>query len=233
MRRRPIPGLRHAIFPYWPGWRLPEPEPAISLLPGVARQPRKLHMWRSCGFPGASLPPDPSLLSTHIHTIWNNTNRTEMDCTTHRLHNTSKCWIERRNWFSENGSESRDGADEPCLPPDNLPTLPSEGLPVSLRQRDGSGEQIVNILVTRIKTQSCPQTDYFCTVCEESLKEEELQSHLFEGHSAENLQVRAGTDALNQYRSSELQYCQCFLKHTPIHCLPSSMRWCYLTLTIL
>jgi len=32
------------------------------------------------------------------------------------------------------------------------------------------------------------QTDYFCTVCEESLKEEELQSHLFEGHSAENLQ---------------------------------------------
>ena len=80
----PIPGLRHAIFPYWPGWRLPEPEPAISFLPGVARQPRKLHMWRSCGFPGASLPPDPSLLSTHIHTIWNNTNRTEMDCTTHR-----------------------------------------------------------------------------------------------------------------------------------------------------
>ena len=145
----------------------------------------------------------------------------------------NQCWIKRRNWFSENGSESRDGADEPCLPPDNLPTLPSEGLPVSLRQRDGSGEQIVNILVTRIKTQSCPQTDYFCTVCEESLKEEELQSHLFEGHSAENLQVRAGTDALNQYRSSELQYCQCFLKHTPIHCLPSSMRWCYLTLTIL
>ena len=34
------------------------------------------------------------------------------------------------------------------------------------------------------------QTDYFCTVCEESLKEDQLQSHLFEGHSAENLQVR-------------------------------------------
>ena len=33
------------------------------------------------------------------------------------------------------------------------------------------------------------QTDYFCTVCEESLKEDQLQSHLFEGHSAENLQV--------------------------------------------
>merc|ERR1719228_1376580 len=32
------------------------------------------------------------------------------------------------------------------------------------------------------------QTDYFCTVCEESLKEDQLQSHLFEGHSAENLQ---------------------------------------------
>ena len=38
MRRRPIPGLRHAIFPYWPGWRLPEPEPAISFLPGVGGQ---------------------------------------------------------------------------------------------------------------------------------------------------------------------------------------------------
>ena len=34
------------------------------------------------------------------------------------------------------------------------------------------------------------QTDYFCTVCEESLTEDQLQSHLFETHSAENLQVR-------------------------------------------
>ena len=33
------------------------------------------------------------------------------------------------------------------------------------------------------------QTDYFCTVCESSLKEEDLQCHLFDGHSAENLQV--------------------------------------------
>ena len=33
------------------------------------------------------------------------------------------------------------------------------------------------------------QTDYFCTVCEECLKEDQLQSHLFETHSAENLQV--------------------------------------------
>ena len=33
------------------------------------------------------------------------------------------------------------------------------------------------------------QTDYFCTVCEEGLKEDQLQSHLFETHSAENLQV--------------------------------------------
>ena len=40
-----------------------------------------------------------------------------------------------------------------------------------------------------VTTLSHPQTDYFCTVCEESLKEEELQSHLFDGHSAENLQV--------------------------------------------
>ena len=34
------------------------------------------------------------------------------------------------------------------------------------------------------------QTDYFCTICEESLKEDQLQSHLFETHSAENLQVK-------------------------------------------
>lgn len=32
------------------------------------------------------------------------------------------------------------------------------------------------------------QTDYFCTVCEQSLKEDQLQSHLFDTHSAENLQ---------------------------------------------
>ena len=33
------------------------------------------------------------------------------------------------------------------------------------------------------------QTDYFCTVCEECLTEDQLQSHLFETHSAENLQA--------------------------------------------
>ena len=33
------------------------------------------------------------------------------------------------------------------------------------------------------------QTDYFCTVCEECLTEDQLQSHLFETHSAENLPV--------------------------------------------
>ena len=32
------------------------------------------------------------------------------------------------------------------------------------------------------------QTDYFCTLCESYLKEEELQSHLFEGHQAENVE---------------------------------------------
>ncbi|XP_023338897.1 uncharacterized protein LOC111709457 isoform X2 [Eurytemora carolleeae] len=31
------------------------------------------------------------------------------------------------------------------------------------------------------------QADYFCTVCEESLKESQLQDHLFQGHSALNL----------------------------------------------
>ena len=31
------------------------------------------------------------------------------------------------------------------------------------------------------------QTDYFCTVCDAYLKEEQLQSHLFEGHKADNL----------------------------------------------
>ena len=33
------------------------------------------------------------------------------------------------------------------------------------------------------------QTDYFCTVCEECLTEDQLQSHLFETHGAENLPV--------------------------------------------
>ena len=40
------------------------------------------------------------------------------------------------------------------------------------------------------------QTDYFCTVCEESLKEDQLQSHLFETHSAENLQVESTDDKI-------------------------------------
>ena len=30
------------------------------------------------------------------------------------------------------------------------------------------------------------QTDYFCTLCEAFLKEEELQAHLFDGHQAED-----------------------------------------------
>ena len=69
-------------------------------------------------------------------------------------------------------------------------------------------------------TQPSPQTDYFCTVCEESLKEEELQSHLFEGHSAENLQVSwrvewlaaVSSSGREQMRSidTDLQY-HCFL----------------------
>ena len=33
------------------------------------------------------------------------------------------------------------------------------------------------------------QTDYFCTVCEECLTEDQLQSHLFETHCAENQPV--------------------------------------------
>ena len=38
MRRRPIPGSRHAIFPSWPGWRLlAEPEPAILPPASLAR----------------------------------------------------------------------------------------------------------------------------------------------------------------------------------------------------
>ena len=31
------------------------------------------------------------------------------------------------------------------------------------------------------------QTDYFCTICDSYLKEEQLQTHLFDGHRAENL----------------------------------------------
>ena len=30
------------------------------------------------------------------------------------------------------------------------------------------------------------QTDYFCTLCDAFLKEEELQAHLFDGHQAED-----------------------------------------------
>ena len=43
------------------------------------------------------------------------------------------------------------------------------------------------------------QTDYFCTVCEESLTEDQLQSHLFDTHSAENLQVSPQSSPHPQY----------------------------------
>ena len=36
------------------------------------------------------------------------------------------------------------------------------------------------------------QTDYFCTICEQSLTEDQLQTHLFDTHCAENLQVGTG-----------------------------------------
>lgn len=42
------------------------------------------------------------------------------------------------------------------------------------------------------------QTDYFCTLCDAFLKEEELQAHLFDGHQAEdcsNYFVRVNTNA--------------------------------------
>ena len=45
------------------------------------------------------------------------------------------------------------------------------------------------------------QTDYFCTLCDAFLKEEELQAHLFDGHQAEdcsNYFVRVVADNLGQ-----------------------------------
>ena len=66
----------------------------LPLLPGLAAgragasylascwqvRPRKLHMWRSRGFPGASRTArPPSHLSIHMHRIWNNTSSTEID----------------------------------------------------------------------------------------------------------------------------------------------------------
>ena len=45
------------------------------------------------------------------------------------------------------------------------------------------------------------QTDYFCTLCDAFLKEEELQTHLFDGHQAEdcsNYFVRVVADNLGQ-----------------------------------
>ena len=44
------------------------------------------------------------------------------------------------------------------------------------------------------------QTDYFCTICDAYLKEEQLQSHLFDGHKAEGLSeyfVQVCTDNTN------------------------------------
>ena len=116
MRRRPIPGLRHAIFPCWPGWLAAARAGASYLLPGVASRPRKLHMWRSCGFPGASLPTDPLHLSTHIHTIWNNMNRTEMHCT-HWLRNTSNVELKDETGFQRMAASPGTEMVNPASPP--------------------------------------------------------------------------------------------------------------------
>ena len=81
MRRRPIPGSRHAIFPSWPGWRLlAEPEPAILPPASLARCGQESF---TCGGAVAFLVPacrpTPLHLFTHIHRIWKSTSRTEMD----------------------------------------------------------------------------------------------------------------------------------------------------------
>ena len=146
MRRRPIPGLRHAIFPSCPGWRLAEPEPAI-LRPASSWQvrPRKLHMWTSRGFPGASLPPDPpciypftfaGFVITRVAPKWTSIGHTHL--------------ILKTKLVSDDGSESWGGDGEPCLTSFHFSAFPSEGLPLSIRQGDGSGDQIVNAPLTRL-----------------------------------------------------------------------------------
>lgn len=57
------------------------------------------------------------------------------------------------------------------------PTSPSDGRPTYLKS------------YPYLFVRETDQTDYFCTVCEQSLTEDQLQSHLFDTHSAENLQV--------------------------------------------
>ena len=147
MRRRPIPGLRHAIFPSCPGWRLlAEPEPAI-LRPASSCQvrPRKLHMWTSRGFPGASLPPDPPCIYPFTFTGFGITRvapKWTSICHTHPILKTKL--------VSDDGSESWGRGGEPCLTSFHFSAFPSEGLPLSIRQRDRSGEQIENAPLTRL-----------------------------------------------------------------------------------
>ena len=50
------------------------------------------------------------------------------------------------------------------------------------------------------------QTDYFCTLCDAFLKEEQLRTHLFDGHQAQdcsNYFVRVLAASLNQQQSNE------------------------------
>ncbi len=61
-------------------------------------------------------------------------------------------------------------------------------------------ERLAFIVLIRFFSFFSLQTDYFCTLCESYLKEEELQSHLFEGHQAENVEesfVRVKNSAKN------------------------------------
>ena len=61
-----------------------------------------------------------------------------------------------------------------------------------ITQQQSSGNSISNI-TSYLKSypylfvRESDQTDYFCTICDAYLKEEQLQSHLFDGHRAEGL----------------------------------------------
>ena len=55
------------------------------------------------------------------------------------------------------------------------------------------------------------QTDYFCTLCDTYLKEEELQGHLFDGHSAETVEnsfVRVATSSTTSEASTRSLFIQ-------------------------
>ena len=76
----------------------------------------------------------------------------------------------------------------------------------SITQFTTPGTQSIGNITSYLKSypylfvRESDQTDYFCTICDAYLKEEQLQSHLFDGHKAEGLSeyfVQVQTDNTN------------------------------------